>query len=149
MSIIDLYSKRQRRIRGEVPDVTQYDDLPQALRVQIVHIWKDAFGDHTAYENGARNAYQFIHDALCCEYGMFKLQKYADDHFEGVGNFFLKTEDVEEAIDVVELSFRYIDQIVREHAYRYSGIKLSPDDAICIFRSNRPPIPELSGHPPQ
>ena len=44
MGIIDLFSKRQRRLRGEFPDVYTYDDLPDTLRVQVVHIIRDAFG---------------------------------------------------------------------------------------------------------
>lgn len=130
MSIIELFSKRQKRLRGELPDVYQYDEIPQALRVQIVHIWKDAFGDHNAYQTGARSAYRLIHDSLCREYGLFKLHDYTNNHFEAVGNFFLKEKDVERAIDVIELSFRCIDRVVRGNEYKYEGIKLSADDAI-------------------
>jgi hypothetical protein len=130
MSIIDLFSKRQKRIRGDVPDVYQYEEIPQALRVQIVHIWKDAFGDHAGYRGGARNAYKFIHDALCREYGMFQLQEHADNPLEAVANFLLRTKDVEKAIDVIELSFRYIDRTVRKHSHEHEGIKLSPNKAI-------------------
>ena len=60
MAIFDLFSKRQKRLRGEMPDVYVYDDLPNPLRVQIVHIWKDTL-----------RRYEFIVDALCREYGVF------------------------------------------------------------------------------
>lgn len=42
MSVFEIFSKRQKRERGEVPDVYQYEDIPQPLRVQIVHILRDA-----------------------------------------------------------------------------------------------------------
>ena len=130
MSIIDLFSKRQKRLRGDVPDVYVYETIPEALRVQIVHIWKDAFGDNEGYQPGARNAYKFIHDALCREYGLFKLHDHANDYFEAAANFLLQTKDVERALDTIELSFKYIDRVVREQSYEHEGIKMSPDDAI-------------------
>lgn len=45
MAIFDLYFKRQRRLKGEVPDVYLYDQMPHALRVQIVHVWDDTLGN--------------------------------------------------------------------------------------------------------
>ena len=44
MAISNLFSKRQRRQRGEMPDVYQYEDIPHPLRVQLVHILRDALG---------------------------------------------------------------------------------------------------------
>ncbi len=44
MAIIDLFSKRQKRERGEMPDTWRHDVLPPPLRVQVVHIWNEAFG---------------------------------------------------------------------------------------------------------
>lgn len=41
MGIVDLFSKSQRRERGEIPDVYVYDIIPRELRVQIVHIVQD------------------------------------------------------------------------------------------------------------
>ncbi len=34
--ITDIYSKRQKRLRGEFPDVYQYEDIPNELRNQII-----------------------------------------------------------------------------------------------------------------
>ena len=44
MAIINIYSKRQRKIRGEVNDVYQYNNIPHALRVQIIKIITDSIG---------------------------------------------------------------------------------------------------------
>ena len=81
MAIVDLYSKRQKRARGEVPDVYVYDNLPQPLRVQIVHIIRDAFSDSSygiSYRRfGSRSNGQDVHEAvekiLCRELGVFEL----------------------------------------------------------------------------
>lgn len=130
--IFDLFSKRQKKQRGELPDVFVYDKLPQPLRVQVVHIWREAFGDYSGYDSHAPAAYKSIHDALCREYGQFSLVKYpSGNYLEDLANFFLAVEDVEKALDVIELSFRYIDRVCREPSYRFhSGPKIEPDDAI-------------------
>src|ERR1035441_959023 len=72
MGIFDLYSKRRKRERGEIPDVYQYTDIPNALRVQVVHIWTSAFGEPQQYTK-AHELFQQMHDALCREYGVFDL----------------------------------------------------------------------------
>lgn len=130
MNVFDLFSKRQKRSRGEVPDVYQYKTIPDALRVQIFHIIRDAFGDLGTYRGAARSAYEFVHNALCREYGVFRLGGQHDSDFEAVVNFLLQTKETEKAIDVIELTFQVIDRVVRENQYEYQNRKLSPDDAI-------------------
>jgi len=71
MGIFDLFSKRQRRARGDVPDVYRYDDLPRPLRVQIIHVVNDALGEGEYRE--AWEAYEAIKNALCRERGVFNL----------------------------------------------------------------------------
>ena len=44
MPIHDIFSKREKRRRGDLPDVYQYEDIPRKLRVQVIHIWNDAYG---------------------------------------------------------------------------------------------------------
>jgi len=41
MPIFELFSKRQKKLKGEVPDVYQYKDIGQKFRVQVVHIVRD------------------------------------------------------------------------------------------------------------
>lgn len=132
MKIFDLFSKRQKRLRGEVPDVYVYDALPNPLRVQIVHIIKDAFGVDNYGSNHAEEAYAFVNDALCREYGVFELIKHADSPQGSVFNFFLKEESVERAIDVIEVCFKVIDTYIRDE-YRYQNNtkrEVQPDAAI-------------------
>ena len=49
MPVADLYSYRKRVAEGETPDVFVYDTLPEALRVQIIQIWRDAIGPFYVY----------------------------------------------------------------------------------------------------
>ena len=110
---VDLFSKRQKRLRGEVPDVYVYDVLPEPLRVQIVHLWSRALdkGSHP----GHVSSYVAIARILCEEYGLFQLPgtEYPRNRHEELEKFVLKEADVERVLDAIELSFRYInyDQI--------------------------------------
>ncbi len=88
--IFDLFSKRQRRQRGEVPDVYIYDKLPGALRVQVIHIIRDALGTDLHGGSTVQETYQFIHDTLCREYGLFELTPHANVIAGSVFNFFFK-----------------------------------------------------------
>lgn len=131
MGVIDLFSKRQRRLKGEVPDVYIYDEIPASLRVQVVHIIRDALGTDSYRSKHATNTYKFINDALCREYGLFELTKRFRSFDESIFNFFLAEESVEKALDVIELSFKMIDIHVRKHYPTFeNGTKIEPDDAI-------------------
>lgn len=112
MSIFNLFSKRQKTLRGEVPDVFSYDTIPQALKVQIVHIWNDTIGNEQEYFDsycGTLGAYQFAVDTLCREYGVFTLRSsndYGDKNYRTeLANFFLRQADHEKILDAVDYPF--------------------------------------------
>lgn len=135
MAIFDLFSKRQKRSRGEAPDVYVYDDLPDELRVQIVHIFRDAFGPpgYSQYRGGNETikAFEEIHGILCREYGVFSLSKKRDDDaWDAVTEFILSEGEHEQVLDGVELCVRFIDLVVRGNQYRFADVRQSPDDAI-------------------
>lgn len=129
MPIFDLFSKRQKRHRGEVPDVYVYDELPNPLRVQIVHIWRHTFYNRVrrrthlirVSNTEVREAYELIVNTLCGEYGVFRLpgtnkhhgsRSYIDD----LEAFFLEEGDIEKALDPVELAFRVMTYIAVPNA---------------------------------
>ena len=117
MPVVDIYSKRQNRLRGETPDVYQYETISLELRVQIVHIMKDMLGQPIRsstgirFSDGSAKVYAFIHETLCREYGIFTLyDEEADCDFDAVVNFLLQAKETEKAIDVIELFFQQINQ---------------------------------------
>lgn len=125
MAVFNLFSKRQKALRGDVPDVYTYNSLPVPLRVQIVHILSDALGSREKYHDdwyggNVRQAYKTIVDVLCREYGLFELPS-ADRnrrmYLVELANYFLEVKDVDKQLDIVELSFRYIDRMTREYQY--------------------------------
>lgn len=128
MSVFDIFSKRQKKLRGDVPDVYVYDKIPQPLKVQIVHIWGDSLGNEHNYRDeyvGTFNAYKFIVETLCREYGLFSLLGAKDygnrDYLNELANYLLQQQDPEKVLDAVELSFRYIDRMTRDYNYLQSN----------------------------
>lgn len=127
MAIFELFSKRQKAIRGENPDVYTYNDLPNALRVQIVHIWSDALGTDVNYYDRhgcgphVQAAYKLIVDILCREYGLFQMPTAEKSqnrmYLNELAKYLLQVDDVEKQLDIVELSFKYIDTFTREDNY--------------------------------
>ena len=116
MKVFDIFSKRQKRERGEIPDVYQYEIIPRQLRVQVVHILQELLGE---------GEFCYVHDVLCREYGIFTLDESydvddissmagfnlgeiydVDDTYftKVVFNFFFHTTEIEKAIDVIEVS---------------------------------------------
>ena len=134
MPIHDIFSKRQKRLRGELPDVYQYDTIPHRLRVQVTHIWQDTLGEpgddyfNSKYP-GPTRAYKYIHDVLSREYGERRLSGPYDSDFESVGNFFIGTDETEKAIDVIEISFECIDEYFRDNPHMFNS-STSPNESI-------------------
>jgi len=122
MAIFDLFSKRQKRLRGEVTDVYSYDEIPEVLRVQIVHIWYATLSEKTQYPSErVKSTHRLICDALCREYGVFRLPpavSYGERNFlEELYQFFLNTPETERALDAIEIAFHAINTITRDFQY--------------------------------
>ena len=128
MPVYDIFSKREKRLGSELPDVYRYGTIPEKLRIQVLYIWSDVYGSDR--NDGSFQAYRQIHDVLRREYGVFRLGGRHDSVFESVRGFFLGTKDTKKAIDVIEESFKYIDKNVRNHLDAFRDAKMSPDDAI-------------------
>lgn len=137
MTIFNLFSKRQKVIRGELPEVYLYDNIPKPLRVQIVIIITDAFGTaiSTAHHNQDKpgEAYRYIHEVLNREYGVFTLAKgYRESDQEAVLNQLLNENNVERVLDVTELCFSYLSLVIKADHYYTSNVKvkIKPNEAI-------------------
>ncbi|MEN7547346.1 hypothetical protein AAG747_05475 [Rapidithrix thailandica] len=133
MAIFDIFSKRQKRLRGDIPEVFTYNEIPETLRVKIVHIIEDAFGIDKYRDGFANTAYEFIQNILCREYGEFRLSDRSKDYQSEVINFLLEATETDKVLDVIELSFKYLDIDIRNDYQRYSHYtnpKINPDDAI-------------------
>ena len=128
MPILDLFSYRKRAGNGAVPDVYVYDQLPSELRVQIIHIWRDAIGPWNFNEEG----WAIVHNAVAREHGLFEL---APGRYDGerCDHYLLNESSVDHVLDLIEVSFRFISHIARQlhdSEWRRYGIKIGASDAI-------------------
>jgi len=137
VAIFDLYSKKQKALRGDAPDVYQYKSIPHPLRVQIVQIVRRTVGNHTQYLNRlykVQGAYAAILSVLHQEYGVFNLSGSSTPnqypHVE-LESFLLTSEDTEKVIDVILLAFRVVNNHTREYSYlhRHNASEIA-DEAI-------------------
>jgi hypothetical protein len=114
LGIYEIFSKRLRkRERAGQPDVYQYEELPQPLRVQIIHIWDDAIGPSVRNRTytGSRKIWEFIDNGLSREMGIFHLggDPYAEPEVRC--KQFLLNASTNQALDMIELSFRCVKNI--------------------------------------
>ena len=116
MAVLDLFSRRQRRLRGEVSDVYTYDNIPNDLRVQIAHIIMDAFTDPNDY-TFASKCYTLIVKALRKEVGVFQLIDCPKDSQDELINYLIKCLGTDATLDIIEICFRCIDNWVRDQVY--------------------------------
>lgn len=136
MAIVNIYSKRQKLLSGEIPDILVYNDMPKKLRVQVVQIINNALGrDQYVHQHVVSDVFEYLNQVLCQEYGVFKLSgRFSETAYEGqVINQILVSLQIEKVLDAIELVFKYIDTKVRENFNSYSNSanpQLNPDQAI-------------------
>lgn len=127
MGIFDLFSKREsRRKSAGKQEVYQYEEIPDALRVQIIHIWNSAIGYN-------KDLWKIVFDALTREMGVFNLGTPGHDPSVQCRQFLLKGE-TQGALDIIEVSFRLVDRVLRDYhpVSRRDRFEVTqePDDAI-------------------
>ena len=103
MPIWDIYSKRGKQL----PDVCQFEMVPDPLRVQIQRIIRDIF---TSWESRTADAglYSTLHETLAQEYGVVALAdgRSPTDRVHA----FLVEADIEHVLDAIEVAIRLADQ---------------------------------------
>lgn len=140
MAILELFSKRKKKeARGEAPDVYRYNDIPEPLRVQIVHIWRDALGVPPQPDSFSGNAtistqvWRAIHNGMCREKGVFVLHRRSDDDFENCRAYITGARSVDDVLDIVEVSFLAITKTIprfQPYEKQKAGIAMNADEAV-------------------
>jgi hypothetical protein len=121
MAIYDTFSKRQKQLskKGE-SDPYRYDIFPQPLRVQVATLLTDCLGRQSEDDYEGDEAvirWKHIHTTLAHEYGRFELAQGATAQKKCL-NFLLRTNSVEECLDLVKLGFQLIRLLADEYAER-------------------------------
>lgn len=136
MALRDIFSRRAARAaKAGTADVYQYDDLPDAFRVQVVHIWQRALGDFRPRQNrhsgGSPTIWLKIHADIAESHGLLELSRDYRDSMASVANYFLQLKETHQALDVIEVTFQAIDSDIRaELGLAAAFVTQHPDDAI-------------------
>lgn len=112
MSYRSPWSKRQKPL----PDVYRYDDLPQPLRAQVIHIWASAIGAWSypsrmlfPKEQLANDSWVSIADSFMRAKGLFRLSNRDCDPFLQCQHYLVQAE-IGDALDIIEHTFGFINQ---------------------------------------
>jgi hypothetical protein len=132
MPITDIYSKRQKRLRGEVVDVFQYTEFPQSFRIQTIQIIGDTLGEPRASTNFLEKPYDAVAKTLCHEYGVVSLTISGKqrDSYSDTTTFIQGQVDIEKVLDAVELFCKTIEHRDTLYLARYYQGMKEPSDAI-------------------
>ncbi|MBX3210189.1 MAG: hypothetical protein KF764_34475 [Labilithrix sp.] len=126
VALLNLFSRRNKPL----PDVFQYTALPEALRVQIIHILEESLP--ADFDNG--RGWQNIAKRVACEHGLLSIPGHADGfgirhHRADCMGYILQTKDPEKVLDMVEYSFTILKVCGLDHRLRHN-VSCEPDDAI-------------------
>lgn len=136
MPVYDLYSRRRRQSEREEPDVYQYDTIPDELCIQIELIWKGAIGpsnSESRYSSQTNDlGWEWIRDTLCREIGKRSLAGKTDAKADCLA-YMASKKSVDSFLDIVDFSFRYINNQIRNMSAserKNCGVYQDADDAI-------------------
>jgi hypothetical protein len=128
MSIFETFFHRQKKRRGDVPDVFTYDTLPENLRVQLVQVTMEILGGPDHYNDiygvadNVRHAYKVVVQILRKEFGYFLLphrtNKYDENYLNELVEFMMAEPDVDQVLSAVELVCRLIENRGSKFDYR-------------------------------
>jgi hypothetical protein len=133
MGFLDTYTKRKKRAAGQ-QDVYQYDDIPEPLRNQVIHILIDLFGQgsgRTLLHDVATNPiWNDLRNILTRERGSFVLAS-RQDPFEDCLHF-ISTAGTDDVLEIVEMAFRLASVLSTETLYKCKqfGARHSREDAV-------------------
>ena len=140
--IVELFSKRQAKARGETIDVYTYDTFSDKFRIQIILIFQDIYFDEY-HDNEFYRWCQFIYKALCKGYGQFSLNKSDNIYDYSVPKpydimllEFIKTEkNIEKVLDAIELLCKVLEN--DRELFRFKNIiKEAISDINYCFKEN-------------
>lgn len=125
--MFETYSQRQKRLNGEMQDVFIYGDIPQPLRIQIVHLWersaKEIYGNLSDRYGGVFHTFC---EVLAEELGELNLygrpRSEYHSYFEELKGYFLKTDDNDKCLDIIDYTFNQFEKRFRKNGYAFSSI---------------------------
>lgn len=125
--VYDTFSKRQKATQTTTQEIYIYDVIPASFRTQIVFIWYRALGNENEYlgstGEGIRYAYECLVNILREEVGVFVLPpttKHVRISFlEELVEYFQHEGNIDRVLNVIELSFRFINKHASDFRYQF------------------------------
>ena len=144
MSKYEIFAKRGQERRF---DVLQYNVIPNALRIQVHYIWRDALEIDQANVYGIRGEvnsnFSYIRNYLCRELGIESLYPYGYTNMSDLAEceyYLKKGEDARVWLSLVELSMLTISDYRDALGYDVSRLEMDEKEAIADlnnrFREN-------------
>src|SRR5689334_6327644 len=114
--MLETYSKRNRKTE---PDAYRYDELPEVLKNQLIHICNEVVARFTAVtvRRDLNLFYGGVQQALCHHFGRLQLTSGRCTAEEDIWEFFLRERKVEPCLDLIETVFACMTGYVRANAY--------------------------------
>jgi AbiJ N-terminal domain 4 len=106
--VVETFSKRLKEGNQKGQDVFKYDVVPPALRVQICHIWRECMGDEGSSYSGRNPIFEQLQKTAAAEFGLFELGSDRHGHAKAIVDFFCEEATDEQALDLIDLSFRML-----------------------------------------
>jgi Domain of unknown function (DUF7014)/AbiJ N-terminal domain 4 len=113
--------------------------MPAPLRTQVLYIWREAIGGYREMHRydfdgppPSNNHWEFIRDLIARERGVFSLSSPNDNPFKQCAHSLLNGS-TDEALELIEASFRFIDNVMRDmsdYERHQEGLKQDANDAI-------------------
>ena len=131
MGVIETYSKRKKKeLLSGKPNIYKDGPLPLTFKNQVKYIWRDSIG-----VNNSRYTYNRVWKntvkSISKEHG---LAPYHGTDYLGWCESYLDKSGTDQALDLIELTFKYIHTEIRENFnrsyYEMYKITQSPDNAI-------------------
>ena len=116
MAVRNLFSKRAAQQQRTKPDVFRYDDLPEHVRVQIVHVWDEVIEDGYPYQ-WQGNIWDDLVRFMRKELGVFFLTQ---DQRLGARNEYVLAFmqcDLSQGLDMLELSCQIMTDYCSQWQY--------------------------------
>lgn len=129
MAIFDLRSRREKRKHDAgKEDVLRYDDLPEPFRVQVTYLFHELLGNYVdegylSMPRPGNDGWRKVYDIFRREKGVYELIRgVRDNPNEQLCNYLLRAA-VDDALDLIELIFRYGITVPRNRHDPYQAMR--------------------------
>lgn len=126
MAVRDIYSKRKRRLTGQVSDVYSYDVIPATLRNQLVFVMSDIVGSVSRTAMLSLFIYSDIARTLAREWGVIRLVASAGTlgYDQEVIRAIREVENPDYVLDIIDLALQLVYEKIDDDGFDSKAKKM-------------------------